>query len=76
MGLMWHKFVMLENVIMAGKHDWVWWIDFDSLITNSTIELSDIIDESLANNTKPDKVDFLVTADWYRDLDILSSLLC
>lgn len=61
---MWHKFVMLEEVMAAGKHDWIWWSDFDTLITNQTIKLSDIIAESLANFTRPNDVDFLLTADW------------
>jgi mannan polymerase II complex MNN10 subunit len=61
---MWHKFVMLEEVMAAGKHDWIWWIDFDTLITNNTIKLSDIISESLSNYTRPAEIDFLLTADW------------
>jgi mannan polymerase II complex MNN10 subunit len=62
--LMWHKLQMLERVMAAGEHDWMWWIDFDTLITNSTIKLSDIISESLANTTEPHEIDFLLTADW------------
>ena len=63
-GTMWHKFVMLEEAMETKKYDWIWWIDFDTLITNTTIRLEDIIQESLANHTQPDKVDFLFTADW------------
>jgi mannan polymerase II complex MNN10 subunit len=61
---MWHKFVMLEQAMDGGKHDWIWWIDFDTLITNATIKLGDIIEESLANATRPDDIDFLLTGDW------------
>jgi mannan polymerase II complex MNN10 subunit len=61
---MWHKFVMLEQAMAGGKHDWIWWIDFDTLITNATIKLGDIIEESLANATRPDDIDFLLTGDW------------
>jgi mannan polymerase II complex MNN10 subunit len=61
---MWHKFVMLEEAMATKKYDWIWWIDFDTLITNTTIKLEDIIRESLADYTKPKDVDFLLTADW------------
>jgi hypothetical protein len=46
-GLMWHKLAMIERVIAAGKHDWIWWIDFDTLITNLTVRLEDIIDDGI-----------------------------
>jgi mannan polymerase II complex MNN10 subunit len=61
---MWHKFVMLEQVMAEKKHDWIWWIDFDTLITNTTIKLEDIIQESLKNSTRPNDIDFLFTGDW------------
>ena len=63
-GTMWHKFIMLEEVMAGGNHDWIWWIDFDTLITNTTIKLEDIILDSLANSTRPMDVDFLLTGDW------------
>ena len=56
---------MVERVIKEGQHDWIWWLDFDTLITNTTMSLVDIIEESLANVTTPDAVDFLVTDDWF-----------
>jgi mannan polymerase II complex MNN10 subunit len=64
---MWHKFNMLEAAIETNKYDWIWWIDFDTLITNTTVELADIVLESLANETlaRQEKIDFLFTADWY-----------
>lgn len=61
---MWHKFDMAERVIKAGTHDWIWWMDFDTLITNTSLPLTDIINESLENVTNPADVDFLVTNDW------------
>jgi hypothetical protein len=63
--VMWHKFVMIEEIIDAGQHDWVWWIDFDTLITNTSIKLTDIIAESLAETPNPDEIDFILTKDWY-----------
>jgi len=64
-GMMWHKFDMVHRVINAGQHDWVWWMDFDTLITNTNTKLVDIISEALANATDPDEIDYLFTPDWY-----------
>ena len=61
---MWHKFVMVESAIATGLYDWVWWMDFDTLITNNTIKVEDVIEESLANVTNPDLIDFIFTPDW------------
>ncbi len=55
---------MVERVIRAGQHDWIWYIDFDVLITNTSMSLTDVIHESLENAPIPDAVDFLVTDDW------------
>ena len=63
-GTMWHKFVMIESAIATGLYDWVWWMDFDTLITNNTIKVEDVIEESLANLINPDLIDFIFTADW------------
>lgn len=63
-GTMWHKFIMLEEAMATKKYDWIWWIDFDTLITNTTIKIEDIIQESLASYTRPNELDFLFTADW------------
>lgn len=63
-GTMWHKLVMIESAIATGLYDWVWWMDFDTLITNNTIKVEDVIEESLANQTDPDLIDFILTADW------------
>jgi len=67
-GVMWHKFQMVEDVIRKGQHDWIWWIDVDTLITNTTISLADIINESLVSVNTPEMIDFLVTDDWYTSL--------
>lgn len=63
-GTTWLKFDMIERLIQAKQHDWIWWMDFDTLITNTTMKLEDVISETLANSTKPDNIDFLVTDDW------------
>jgi mannan polymerase II complex MNN10 subunit len=63
-GAMWHKLVMIESAIATSLYDWVWWMDFDTLITNNTIKVEDVIEESLANVTNPDLIDFIFTSDW------------
>ncbi|KAE9974865.1 hypothetical protein EG327_008643 [Venturia inaequalis] len=64
-GMMWHKFDMVQKVINASEHDWVWWMDFDTLITNTNTKLEEIILESLANATDPDSVDYIFTPDCF-----------
>ncbi|KAI9807934.1 MAG: hypothetical protein M1825_005240 [Sarcosagium campestre] len=61
----WHKFTMVENIIKEDRHDWIWWIDYDTLITNTTVKLEDIITDALHNVTKADNVDMILTADCF-----------
>jgi mannan polymerase II complex MNN10 subunit len=64
-GNMWLKFDMMERLIIAGKHDWIWWIDFDTLFTNSDIKVTDLITSTLANSTSnPADIDFILAKDW------------
>lgn len=51
-------------MIRSGHYEWIWWVDFDTLITNHNVKLEDIIHESLENHPKPESVDMLLTADW------------
>ncbi|KAG2000819.1 hypothetical protein GB937_010801 [Aspergillus fischeri] len=62
-GTTWLKFDMIERLINTSQYDWIWWIDFDTLITNTTMSLADIISESLASSSVPDMIDFIVTDD-------------
>jgi mannan polymerase II complex MNN10 subunit len=55
---------MIERAIASEKYDWIWWVDFDTLITNMTVKLEDIIFESLAEHTNPASIQLLLTADW------------
>ncbi|KAJ6031436.1 hypothetical protein N7540_002168 [Penicillium herquei] len=52
---------MVENIIKAGKHNWIWYMDFDILITNMSVSLTDIIYESLEGLSPPSQIDLLVT---------------
>lgn len=61
----WHKLTMFEQAAATGKYDWLWWIDFDTVITNTTVKLEDVISESLLGRQNEKDIDFLLTADWY-----------
>jgi mannan polymerase II complex MNN10 subunit len=60
----WHKVTMIDRLIKRNKYDWIWWIDFDTIITNTTVKLEDLIAESLAAVPDPDKIDMILTPDW------------
>jgi len=50
---------MLEDAYHKDRYDWIWWIDFDTLVTNMTVKLEDIINEYATPKT-----DMILTADW------------
>jgi mannan polymerase II complex MNN10 subunit len=57
------KFTMAERLIRTGKYDWIWWLDFDTLFTNTDIKVTDVIEEELRNVTNPEEIDYLHTHD-------------
>jgi len=65
----WHKLKMIERLIQRKQFEWIWWIDFDTLITNTTVNLEDLIDESLeqakADGKNPDDIDMILTPDCF-----------
>lgn len=64
-GLMWWKYAMIERLIKKKNKDWdwIWWMDFDTLITNTDIKVADIVDEALANVTDPSQIDWILSHD-------------
>jgi mannan polymerase II complex MNN10 subunit len=54
---------MAERLIRTGKYDWIWWLDFDTLFTNTDIKVTDIIEDELRNLTNRDEIDYLHTHD-------------
>ena|SRR2546423_4477469 len=60
----WHKLNMIESAIKLERFDWIWWIDFDTLITNTTIKVTDIIEEALEKHPNPNSVSMIFTPDW------------
>jgi mannan polymerase II complex MNN10 subunit len=63
-GTCYWKFNMMERLIKQAKWDWIWWVDFDTLITNTDMKVTDVIDEAMANATNPDAIDWIITHDW------------
>lgn len=57
------KFDMIQKLISSGKYDWIWWLDFDTLITNTNIKITDVIEDGLRNATNPDDVDYIINHD-------------
>jgi len=64
-GPVWHKIPMIEDLVKKGQHEWTWWIDFDSLITNGTMKLENVIAEALKGHQNPTEVDMILTADCF-----------
>ncbi|KAJ4345366.1 uncharacterized protein N0V89_011496 [Didymosphaeria variabile] len=62
-GTVWWKFDMIRRLIKKDKWDWIWWLDFDTLITNTDIKVADIIEETLKNATTPAELDYLFSND-------------
>lgn len=63
LSVVYYKFDMAERLIASGKYDWIWWLDFDTLITNTSIPLTSIIDGALANTSNPENIDYIFTRD-------------
>ncbi|KAF2750920.1 glycosyltransferase family 34 protein [Sporormia fimetaria CBS 119925] len=63
LGTPWWKLDMLERLIKLDKWDWLWWMDFDTLIMDTGIKVTDIINETLATVPDPDKIEYLLTHD-------------
>lgn len=62
-GAVWWKFDMVRRLIKKDQWDWIWWLDFDTLITNTDIKVADIIQDTLNNATNPDELDYLFSHD-------------
>jgi mannan polymerase II complex MNN10 subunit len=63
LGPTWWKLSLTHRLISSQSYDWIWFLDFDTLITNTTIPLITLISETLANTAKPDEIDWLKTHD-------------
>jgi len=49
------KILFLETIVNEGKHDWIFWCDCDTLVTNFEKNIEDLIDN---------EYHFLLTKDW------------
>jgi mannan polymerase II complex MNN10 subunit len=62
-GPVYWKFDMVERLVKTGKYDWIWWLDFDTLITDTGVRVADIITDELDKAENPDQVDYILTHD-------------
>lgn len=56
---------MAKRILESKEYEWIWWVDFDTLITNYSIPITDVINEALAKVDNPKEIDFLLNDDWY-----------
>jgi mannan polymerase II complex MNN10 subunit len=54
---------MVERLVKTRKYDWIWWLDFDTLITDTGVRVADIITDELDKAENPDQVDYILTHD-------------
>lgn len=55
---------MIDRLIEAAQHDWIWWIDFDTLVMNGNTTLENIVQDALAEVEDDSKIDLLLNVDW------------
>lgn len=63
-GVMWYKFTMIERLLKSAEYDWIWWIDFDTLMTNMGTKIEDIIHDSLYNSSALIAVDHSIKDEY------------
>jgi hypothetical protein len=51
----WTKILLVENVLLSNKYDWVFWSDADAIFTNFNIRLENFLDNNY---------DFIVSKDF------------
>ncbi|KAF2277528.1 uncharacterized protein EI97DRAFT_449623 [Westerdykella ornata] len=62
-GVWWWKYNMVQRLAKTGEYDWIWWVDIDTLFTNTDIKVHEIIEDNLKRAPNPDDIDLLVTHD-------------
>ncbi|KAI5367840.1 Putative glycosyltransferase 34, nucleotide-diphospho-sugar transferase [Septoria linicola] len=69
----WDRLTSMEKIIKAklrGENDyeWIWWTDYDLIITNSSITLENVVDGALArieNKAHRSEIDIIMTPDCF-----------
>lgn len=69
----WDRLTSMEKIIKAklrGENDyeWIWWTDYDLIITNSSITLESVVDGALArieNKAHRSEIDIIMTPDCF-----------
>lgn len=60
----------IQRALVGGKsYEWVWMLDLDTLIMNSSVTLEDLIERSLRygeqEGKKREDIHMILTRDWY-----------
>jgi mannan polymerase II complex MNN10 subunit len=68
----WDRLKMMERAIkgkLAGEnaYEWIWWIDYDLIVTNSSITLESMVELALApySAAQRDQIDMIITPDCF-----------
>ncbi|KAF2206506.1 glycosyltransferase family 34 protein [Cercospora zeae-maydis SCOH1-5] len=67
----WDRLKAMEKVIRGklegeNSYEWIWWTDYDSIITNSSIKLENLVDDALTGIEDPARrpeIDIIMTPD-------------
>lgn len=70
----WDRLTSMEKIIngkLKGKNDyeWIWWSDYDLIITNSSITLESIVEETLGtieDISRRSQIDIIMRSDCFR----------
>ncbi|KAI4921520.1 hypothetical protein J4E85_008865 [Alternaria conjuncta] len=57
------KFDMVERLVKTNKYDWIWWLDFDTLITDTGVAVADVVRDELEKAENANEVDYIFTHD-------------
>ncbi|CAK1362353.1 hypothetical protein CB0940_02383 [Cercospora beticola] len=67
----WDRLTAMEKVIRGklkgdNSYEWIWWSDYDSIITNSSVKLENIVEDALAeieDSSRRSQIDIIMTPD-------------
>lgn len=62
-GIIWYKYDIVEKFAREKKYDWMWFLDFDALITNTDTLIESIIDRAMIMAPEPSDVKIILTED-------------
>jgi mannan polymerase II complex MNN10 subunit len=68
----WDRLKEMEKAIRGklngeNAYEWIWWIDYDLIVTNSSITLESVVEQALApySPAERDQIDMIITPDCF-----------